>query len=356
MHALQVVLQKEREQLAEQLHKCEIANEERYKIQCYDQQLDQNSALTEEINKLKKQLKEQHVNHAHELKRLKMDKSEIEHIHDAIDSNYAHMQLIHSLDFSDKRVMIYSHYSDKNDVERYNLLTIECVQHYFDYIIILTNCPNKWNIHSPNYNKCHFLDYNMKSDFRNYGVFIMQTAKTLVNASRLCLINDSFVIVDVNVFGYCMKSLFDSDNMSHDFIGLTSSYENVYHMQSYFMCFNSTTVPAILSYFETHGLPTNHETAISQYELGITSHLVDKGFSSFAIVSNDDMRHPLNTTCCKWSVVLKDIGIIKRQHFFKKYAYAAMTDANIAMVAENYSYNKHLMQFLKYHGIRVNVA
>ena len=356
LHALRDMLEKEREQLDEQLRKCEIKmqqmNEEGHKIND-----DQQNSITDEINKLKQQLNDQHATHVHELKRrLKMDKSETEHIHDAIDSNYAHMQLIHSLDFSDKRVIIYSHYSDKNDVEMYNLLTIECVQHYFDYIIILTNCPNKWNIHSPNYNKCHLLNYNMKSDFRNYGVFIMQTAKTLMNASRLCLINDSFVIVDVNVFGYCMKCLFDGDNMSHDFIGLTSSYENVYHVQSYFMCFNSTTVPAILSYFETRGLPTNHETAISQYELGITSYLVDKGFSSFAIVSNDDMRHPLNTTCCKWSTVLKDVGIIKRQHFFKKYAYAAMTDANIAVVAENYSYNKHLIHFLKYHGIQVNVA
>ena len=356
-HALRDMLEKEREQLAEQLHKCEITtqqmNEERDNVK-RDQQ---NSDLTEEINKLKKQLKEIHAKHAHELKnRLKMDKSEMEHMHDAIDSNYAHMQLIHSLNFSDKRVMIYSHYSDKNDVERYNLLTIECVQHYFDYIIILTNCPNKWNIHSPNYNKCHFLNYNMKSDFRNYGVFIMQTSKTLMNASRLCLINDSFVIVDVNVFGHCMKRLFDGDNMSHDFLGLTSSYENVYHLQSYFMCFNSTTVPAIMDYFETRGLPTNHQAAISHYELGITSHLIEKGFSSFAVVSNDEMRHPLNTTCCKWPMVLQDIGIIKRQHFFKQYAYSAMTDANIALVAENYSYNKHLMHFLKYHGINVKVA
>ena len=366
-------LEKERDQLAITVQKL---NEELTKIKHDEKQrLIQNSGLMDEISQLKKKLKEdceKHVRSSNELnQKLKIkcdelqklnnrllntiDKSETAHINNAIDTNYAHMQLIKSLNFSDKRVMIYSHYSDENEVESYNLLTIECVQHYFDYIIILTNCPNKWNIHSPNYNKCHLLTYNMKSDFRNYGVFIMQTAKTLVNASRLCLINDSFVVVDVNTFGYCIKCLFDSENMSHDFIGLTSSHEGIFHLQSYFLCFNSTTVPAIMSYFETHGLPKNHQSAILQYELGITSHLIDKGFSSFAVVSNDDMRHPLNTTCCKWSAVLKDIGIIKRQHFFKKYAYAAMTDANIAVVAENYSYNKHLMHFLKYHGIHVNV-
>ena len=347
----------EMNQLKKQLKE---AKEERDKIKCDEQQHANNSdvmALVEEINQLKRQSKEDQEKHAQtKTRNLKLNKSEVECMQDAIDSNYAHMQLIHTLNFSEKRVMIYSHYSDKNEVESYNLLTIECVQHYFDYIIILTNCPNKWNIHSPNYNKCHLLAYNMKSDFRNYGVFIMQTAKTLVNASRVCLINDSFVIVDVNAFGYCVKSLFDSENMSHDFIGLTSSHEGIFHLQSYFMCFNSTSLPAIMSYFETRGLPTNHQAAISDYELGITSYLIDKGFSSHAVVSNDDMRHPLNTTCCKWSAVLKDIGIIKRQHFFKRYAYAAMTDANISVVAENYSYNKHLMHFLKYNGIHVNVA
>jgi hypothetical protein len=79
---------------------------------------------------------------------------------------------------------------------------------------------------------------------------------------------------------------------------------------------------------------------------------MNKGHSPFAVVSNNDMRIPLNTTCCKWATVLQNIGIVKRQHFFKKYPYkTAMTDTNIAVVADKYSYNKHFMHFLKYHGI-----
>ena len=270
---------------------------------------------------------------------------------DAIDSNFEHTRLIIGLDFTDKCVLIYSHYSEYDDVESYNVLTLECVEHYFDYIIILTNCPNKWNIHSPNYNKYYLLNYNMKSDFRNYGLFIMQTAKTLMTASRLCFINDSFVVVDVNACGLCMKTFFNTEMEKHDFGGLTSSHEGVFHLQSYLLCFNGRTIPHVLAYFETNGLPANHGTAISQYELGITKYLFEKGFSPYAVVSNDDMRFPLNTTCCKWEKVLEKTGIIKRQHFLKKYAYAAMTDANIAMVAANHSYNKHFIHFLNYHGI-----
>jgi hypothetical protein len=268
----------------------------------------------------------------------------------AISANYAHTQFIYNLDFKDKRVAMYSHFSEHEDVESYNMLSLECIEHYFDYIIVLTNCPNKWKLHSPNYNKCHLLAYNLKSDFRNYGLFIMQTAKTLIHAARLCFMNDSFVIVDVSAFGSCMKRLFEA-NGSHDFAGLTSSHEYTFHIQSYFMCFNAAAVPGILSYFETHTLPANHQAAISQYELGITSHLIDSGLSSFAVVSNNEMQFPMNTTCCKWATVLQEVGIIKRQHFFKKYAYVAMTDADIALIAEKYSYNKHFIHFLKYHSI-----
>ena len=273
--------------------------------------------------------------------------SEVSH---AIAANYAHTQLIHRLDFNGKRVAIYSHYSEHDEVESYNVLTLECIEHYFDYIIILTNCPHKWHLNYPDYNKFHLLAYNLKSDFRNYGVFIMQTAAALKHASRLCFVNDSFVIVDVGAFGSCIKHLFFE---AHDFAGLTSSHECVFHLQSYFMCFNAPTVGDIVSYFEMQGLPANHQAAISQYELGITRHLMNKGHSPpFSVVSNNDMRFPLNTTCCKWATVLQTIGIVKRQHFFKQYPYnTAMTDTNIAVVADKYSYNKHFMHFLRYHGI-----
>jgi len=281
------------------------------------------------------------------------DKPMTENLQETVVANLAHFKLIHNLDFNNKRVVIYSHYSQSNHVESYNWLTIEYIQHYFDYVIILTNCPNKWNMGSINHNKIHLLSYNMKSDFRNYGVFIMQANDKLVHASCMCLVNDSFVVVDVNAFGCCMKRAFEIESLRHDFIGLTSSYENSFHMQSYFLCLNASTMQSVLGYFKKIGLPDNHDAAISKYELGLSTHLVNEGFSHFSFVSNNDMKYPLNTTCCKWSEVLNETGIVKRQHFFKKYAYKSMTDDDISDVAEKYAYNKHFMNFLKYHQIKV---
>ena len=290
---------------------------------------------------------------SHKLKvRLELDTAISESLHDAVTSNCTHMQWMNALDFRGKRVMMYSHYSESNEVQDYNMLTIECMQHYFDHIIILTNCPNKWNMLSPNYNQCHLLNYNMKSDFRNYGAFIMQLEPSLVNASRLCLTNDSFIVVDVNSFSLCIKRLFDRETMSHDFIGLTSSHENVYHLQSYFICFGSAAIPEVMSYFKTHGLPFNHTDAIAKYELGMSLHLTNLGLTSFAFVTNNDMRRPLNTTCCKWAIVLEETGIVKRQHFLKKYGRAGMTDKDIAKIAENHAYNAELLQFLKCNMVR----
>ena len=274
------------------------------------------------------------------------------HVSRAVSANYAHMRMIcHGLDFNEKRVLIYSHYSDKEDVESYNYLTLERMEPRFDHVIVLTNCPNQWQFARPDYNKFHVLCYNFKSDFRNYGVFIMQAGGQLKRASQVCIVNDSFVVVDVAAFDRCLRHTFAQ---ACDFTGITSSYENVYHIQSYFMCFNNAaTVGAVVDYFDAHGLPMNHHAAISLYELGITKHLVDKGFVPFAAVSNKEMPVPLNTTCFKWSAVLQATGIVKRQHFLKQYpSRIAMTDLNTALVAVKFSENKHFIHFLNYHGIK----
>lgn len=270
-----------------------------------------------------------------------------------IAANYAHTQLICNLDFKGKRILIFSHYSKHDEVESYNHLTLEQLDERFDFIIILTNCPNKWELNHPNHNKVHILSYNFKSDFRNYCVFIMQTEKTLIHASQVCLMNDSFVVVDVGAFGRCMKYLFESTPA--DFAGITSSHEGVYHLQSYFLLFNGRAVNAIVNYFKMHGLPINHQASISEYELGITAHLAKDGLVSFAMVSNQEMIVPLNTTHCKWSVVLQCTGIVKRQHFLKQYPPRfAMTDLTIALIADKFSQNVHFIHFLKYHGIKLD--
>ena len=153
----------------------------------------------------------------------------MQHISESVAANYAHTQLICNIGFEDKRVLLFSHYSKREEVESHIYLTLEQLDNRFDIIIILTNCPNAWEPNRPNYNKYHIISYNFKSDFRNYGVFIAQTDQTLIRASQLCLMNDSFVVVDVTAFNRCMAHVFES---AADFAGITSSHEGVFHLQS----------------------------------------------------------------------------------------------------------------------------
>ena len=48
-------------------------------------------------------------------------------------------------------------------------------------------------------------------------------------------------------------------------------------------------------------------------------------------------------------------GMVNRQHFLKQYpGRFAMTDMNIALIADNFSQNVHFIHFLKYHGIKLD--
>ena len=113
----------------------------------------------EQLNIRRREEQEKHVQIQNHMKqRFETDNPMSTQLHDAVAANLAHLQLISSMDFKDKRVAIYSHYSSLDEVESYNVLTIECIQHYFDHIVILTNCPNRWNMNSPNHNKIHLLN------------------------------------------------------------------------------------------------------------------------------------------------------------------------------------------------------
>ena len=344
-------LQMEQKQIETQIHKyLETSDELTKKIM--QTELERNGLMAEAEKRFEDHVK----NHTTQLVKI-ISFSQMSH---SIAANYAHVHMIcHHLDFNQKRILIYSHYSEHDEVESYNYLTLEKMEDRFDQVIVLTNCPNKWKFSDTNYNKFHVLWYNFKSDFRNYAVFIMQAGKQIKRAAQLCLMNDSFVVVDVSAFERCMQRLLDPPPnigaAAHDFMGITSSHEGVYHLQSYFMCFNARTLGAVVDYFDAHGLPINHYASISVYELGITNHLMNQGFIPFAMVSNQEMPVPLNTTHCKWSQVLQITGIVKRQHFLKQYPPRfAMTDLNIALVANKFSENKHFIHFLKYHGIKLD--
>jgi hypothetical protein len=296
--------------------------------------------LAETKNKLQEE-KNQTVN------QLQMEMTNVETIiSKCINKNNTKMGYFKNIDLKNKKVLIYSHFSKKETVENYNYLTFELLDKWFDYIIILTNTEG---FVFKNNNKYYvFNDYNFKSDFRNYYMFICQMSEQLKTLKQLCIVNDSFLIVDVGAFENTLEKLFTEQC---DFAGLTSSIENTYHLQSYFLNFNEKAIHHIIEFFKSSGIPMNHDQSISYYELKLTMHMLKTGCICYSVVSNNEIA--LNTTCYKWKQILKNIGIIKRQHILKQYGKQSISDYDLALIAKVYaSTNLQFIEYLDNHNIK----
>jgi hypothetical protein len=296
--------------------------------------------LAETKNKLQEE-KNQTVN------QLQMEMTNVETIiSKCINKNNTKMGYFKNIDLKNKKVLIYSHFSKKETVENYNYLTFELLDKWFDYIIILTNTEG---FVFKNNNKYYvFNDYNFKSDFRNYYMFICQMSEQLKTLKQLCIVNDSFLIVDVGAFENTLEKLFTEQC---DFAGLTSSIENTYHLQSYFLNFNENAIHHIIEFFKSSGIPMNHDQSISHYELKLTMHMLKTGCICYSVVSNNEIA--LNTTCYKWKQILKNIGIIKRQHILKQYGKQSISDYDLAFIAKVYaSTNLQFIEYLDNHNIK----
>jgi lipopolysaccharide biosynthesis protein len=173
-------------------------------------------------------------------------------------------------------------------------------------------------------------------------------SEQLKTLKQLCIVNDSFLVVDVGVFENTLEKLFTEHC---DFAGLTSSIENTYHLQSYFLNFNENAIHHIIEFFKSSGIPMNHDQSISSYELKLTMHMLKTGCICYSVVSNNEIA--LNTTCYKWKQILKNIGIIKRQHILKQYGKQSISDYDLAFIAKVYaSTNLQFIEYLDNHNIK----
>jgi hypothetical protein len=339
-------------------------------------QEEKNHTLNEEMNRLRTEMETYRLKCIQKMEELKLEKQENERIlaetknklqeeknhtvnqlqiemtnvetiiSKCINKNNTKMGYFKNIDLKNKKVLIYSHFSQKETIENYNYLTFELLDKWFDYIIILTNTDG---FVFKNNNKYYvFSDYNFKSDFRNYYMFICQMSEQLKTLKQLCIVNDSFLVVHVGVFENTLEKLFTEHC---DFAGLTSSIENTYHLQSYFLNFNENAIHHIIEFFKSSGIPMNHDQSISSYELKLTMHMLKTGCICYSVVSNNEIA--LNTTCYKWKQILKNIGIIKRQHILKQYGKQSISDYDLAFIAKVYaSTNLQFIEYLDNHNIK----
>jgi rhamnosyltransferase len=136
---------------------------------------------------------------------------------------------------------------------------------------------------------------------------------------RVLLANDS-------VYGplFDLKDIFeDMEGRSHDLWGITDSYENSYHLQTYFVVFEQKfcNSPAFLAFWDTYRFEIDKRAVIDNFEIGLTTFSRKNGFSVGALCSYYDVRrHALRLVDTSTGIGLTSsqskITPVNSSHFF----------------------------------------
>ena len=232
--------------------------------------------------------------------------------------------------FENKSIIIYSHYSKNGIVDTYNYYIINLFRTLVDTVFVLSNVSkDKWISLANTDNNLHILNYDFKNDFSNLYVFLMRYSPLLKSINRLFFINDSFLVVDKNIFENKVKEDFFSHKYVEDYQGLILS--NVYniHYQSYFICIQKSIINNFIEHFKQNGYPKTHEESIHNYELKLSRNFLNKHIKYFCYNKNPTAHYPYE--------IIKTFGIIKRQQLLSTYN-----------VKEQLTYNQIQQLKLKY--------
>lgn len=126
---------------------------------------------------------------------------------------------------------------------------------------------------------------NIGYDFYSYKTAILDLDLTYYDELILC--NDS-------IYGpfYDLDLLFDRPPKNCDFWGITENYEFAHHLQSYFLVFNKAVLhsSAFREFWQRVESLDDKNQIIRQYEIGLTQHLLSKGFRCKALVASTNIN------------------------------------------------------------------
>ena len=204
-------------------------------------------------------------------------------------------------------VAIFSHYATQKF--QYVNTTLSYLSEYFDTICILTNDVSLFE------GCCHNVFHvDEKCDFNNVRAWLCSHILSL-KPTKLCVCNDSFVI-DINIAKRLKTFISDEVCPDVDLIGLTDSYQHSYHIQAYFMVFNTCRAIRSFVYLILSRNLYSKESNID-FEILISKYFLQKGYKFYSLYNVRNRAH----NCCAYEYreVYITTGIIKRQHFLRKY-------------------------------------
>lgn len=148
---------------------------------------------------------------------------------------------------------------------------------------------------------------------QGYDFYAYKKALSIVdywNYEKVILTNDTLV-GPLSNFQSGYKQIINSN---YDIYGMTASKQFQYHIQSFFVCFDKrvTRTESFKEFWSTVQIENNVMDVIMKYELGLTRHFVDRGFSCSALYEFENNEN---------TIMQKPLDLIEKGFFFFKKKY-----------------------------------
>lgn len=183
------------------------------------------------------------------------------------------------------RISIFAHYDQDNIVDEYVYYYLKELLTVVTKLVFVTVS----DIEQKDIDRLEMLNIdvikreNIGYDFYSYKVGIESLNLELYDELIIC--NDS-------AFGplYPLKNLFKNmEQKECDFWGVTDSYVKGYHLQSYFMVFNSTVLNTYVfqEFWKQMKVIDDKEKLIEQYEVGLSQLLIENNYNTAVFINHE---------------------------------------------------------------------
>ena len=192
-----------------------------------------------------------------------------------------------------KRIAIFAHYDRQSIIDDYVVIYLESLKESVDKIIFVSDCilsadELKKIDHVVFHTIC---EEHGEYDFGSYkrGIFFIENS--LENYDELIILNDSCYLIS------SLEPIFKEMAIRRgcDFWGLSQN-QDCYpeHVQSYFLVFNKKvfTSEAFLDFFHSIKKEKNKSSVILNYEIGLTTKLVEAGYIKDSFIKKIFKHNP----------------------------------------------------------------
>lgn len=221
--------------------------------------------------------------------------------------------------YSPDKVSVYSHFDIHNHIDDYVLVMLEELFQQGWKIIFVTSCPT---LASSEINKIKTLVtviINSNGEGRDWGNFAigLSFANKHTFPESLLLCNDSLYGPFESLQGLFEKA----DSLDVDFVGLTDSFQNGYHLQSYFLYCKASLCSsmAFLNYWKFFKPQPDKNLIIQENEIGFTKFFSNLGFKPHAIYHYYDLLNESKNGMYGSSDLIKELDagtLVNPSHHF----------------------------------------